>query len=712
MNLVEHLKARYALGQLGLPSALVLTALTLTGFSGYAKATAGVLSAVATIPNTDITGLGTMSTQNASGVAITGGTIAGLSSFGSTGAATFGSTVTIATGGSATLTIGDASLAGLDANIKLRTGSAKTAWLIGAQNNINNALEITPSTVAGGLIFNTPIAVFTTTGMLVKTATDNGVDALQVAGTAAFTGRLGIGVTGAYFRTDTGLEIQAIDAGLSLFQSTNPGTTSVKESFIAFGAFDSAGNKRKTGSISSMWSDTNTTTGFGVMRFNSTTAGGAADELALILVGGRGATFWATSNTDVAATRTLRINGALTTSGTITGASTISSTSGDVRAILNGSDTAVGGAFLALTNNAQDRFWVWQLSAANNMDAWRFDGAAWTKMSTYTTTGFQVNGVVSLGTAPLTNVGIEIHPSLTGSATVAGTRISYTIPSAATTVAYGYLSSGLSTAAAAFTVADIIHFYVAGATKGAGSTVTRETGLYVDDLAAAGTGSFGVSLNLTSGTGKWNLFAAGTASSFFQSNLFVGTQTAVSGVLMVVDAVGNSQQTAAAFKNTGAAAAFSVVAVWHPATTGDNNFLTFLTEAGGTTRGGVDFNRVGVLTRFNTTSDARFKRNIVDAPRTVSRDILLGTRMRQFERIENPGKLQIGVVADEVLASGFTGAVSIGDDGFMSVDKTAWSFHLISGWQDHDEKIESLSDRMMKLESYVTGYVAGAAARA
>ena len=40
--------------------------------------TGNVLSS-ATIPNTDITGLGTMSTQNASSVAITGGTITGLS---------------------------------------------------------------------------------------------------------------------------------------------------------------------------------------------------------------------------------------------------------------------------------------------------------------------------------------------------------------------------------------------------------------------------------------------------------------------------------------------------------------------------------------------------------------------------------------------------------------------------------------------------------
>ena len=62
--------------------------------SGYLKGNGtSAFTGVATIPNTDITGLGTMSTQNANAVAITGGTISGLSApiavaSGGTGAAT------------------------------------------------------------------------------------------------------------------------------------------------------------------------------------------------------------------------------------------------------------------------------------------------------------------------------------------------------------------------------------------------------------------------------------------------------------------------------------------------------------------------------------------------------------------------------------------------------------------------------------------------
>ena len=53
-----------------------------TTLSGYIKGNGtAALSGQATIPNSDITGLGTMSTQNANNVAITGGSISGLSSF-------------------------------------------------------------------------------------------------------------------------------------------------------------------------------------------------------------------------------------------------------------------------------------------------------------------------------------------------------------------------------------------------------------------------------------------------------------------------------------------------------------------------------------------------------------------------------------------------------------------------------------------------------
>lgn len=75
------------------PSTGKFTSLQATGttildtLTGYLKGTSGTVSAVTTIPYSDISGaptLGTMSTQNANSVAITGGTISGVAITGST----------------------------------------------------------------------------------------------------------------------------------------------------------------------------------------------------------------------------------------------------------------------------------------------------------------------------------------------------------------------------------------------------------------------------------------------------------------------------------------------------------------------------------------------------------------------------------------------------------------------------------------------------
>lgn len=58
--------------------------------------------------------------------------------------------------GSALLTLGGTGSSANDAEIRLRTGSGKYAFQFAAQNNINNAWEITPSTAVGGTTFNNP----------------------------------------------------------------------------------------------------------------------------------------------------------------------------------------------------------------------------------------------------------------------------------------------------------------------------------------------------------------------------------------------------------------------------------------------------------------------------------------------------------------------------------------------------------------------------
>jgi hypothetical protein len=95
-----------------------------TTLTGYVKGTGtSALTASSTIPNTDITGLGTMSTQNANSVAVTGGTINGT---------TVGAT-TAAAGTFTDLTVND--------NSTLGSSNADTINFVGRVNS-----EFTPAT--------------------------------------------------------------------------------------------------------------------------------------------------------------------------------------------------------------------------------------------------------------------------------------------------------------------------------------------------------------------------------------------------------------------------------------------------------------------------------------------------------------------------------------------------------------------------------------
>jgi hypothetical protein len=97
----------------------------------------------------------TFATLGSTGLEVTG-------ALSSTGNADFGTTIS-----SARITLGHVTNATVDNSIVLRAGSTKTAWQIGAQFNVDNGFEITPSTAAGGTTFSTPVAKFTSTGLAV-----------------------------------------------------------------------------------------------------------------------------------------------------------------------------------------------------------------------------------------------------------------------------------------------------------------------------------------------------------------------------------------------------------------------------------------------------------------------------------------------------------------------------------------------------------------
>jgi hypothetical protein len=178
--------------------------------TGYVKGTGtSALTASSTIPSTDITGLGTMSTQNANAIAVTGGTING-TTIGAT-TATTGAFTTVTASTSLTTPIVQASNSG---GLALRNSAGTTQISMGAGggdnvsinvstniNGTNAQIDISPTGTGhvhmkpsgSGAIEIAPTSVGTIDNMTIGATTPkNGsfVD-LSVTGTTSFDGSQG-----------------------------------------------------------------------------------------------------------------------------------------------------------------------------------------------------------------------------------------------------------------------------------------------------------------------------------------------------------------------------------------------------------------------------------------------------------------------------------------------------------------------------------------
>jgi hypothetical protein len=88
-------------------------------------------------------------------------------------------------------------------------------------------------------------------------------------------------------------------------------------------------------------------------------------------------------------------------------------------------------------------------------------------------------------------------------------------------------------------------------------------------------------------------------------NLLVGATTGTDGKIKV-DGTTNANNCAVWAKNSAGSSSGTYVC-WNAATTGDNKFIDFYTEASAALRGSISYNRAGGLTAYNTTSDYRAK---------------------------------------------------------------------------------------------------------
>ncbi len=135
-----------------------------------------------------------------------------------------------------------------------------------------------------------------------------------------------------------------------------------------------------------------------------------------------------------------------------------------------------------------------------------------------------VNGYMGVGGAGAANTPLRLTSTATGSSTQIGIYSAVTGDSSAVTALDGFRSL-VSTAAASFTLGDLSGFRVNNASKGAGSTINNQHGLYITDLTS-GTNNYGITSAVSSGTNKWNIYASGTAANYFAGDLRINTTAA------------------------------------------------------------------------------------------------------------------------------------------------------------------------------------------
>ena len=193
---------------------------TLTGYVKGAGTSA--MTASATIPNTDITGLGTMSTQNASAVAITGGTASGV--------AITGSTINSTVIGSGT------AAAGTFTSVAMTTGTITTAPTTG--NDIVN--KDYADAIASGINFHQSCRLATTTALAANTY-NNGASGVGATLTANANGALSVDSVAVVVGNRILVKNEATQANNGVYVVTQTGSAGAPYILTRATDFDSAG---------------------------------------------------------------------------------------------------------------------------------------------------------------------------------------------------------------------------------------------------------------------------------------------------------------------------------------------------------------------------------------------------------------------------------------------------------------------------------------
>ena len=130
------------------------------------------------------------------------------------------------------------------------------------------------------------------------------------------------------------------------------------------------------------------------------------------------------------------------------------------------------------------------------------------------------SGNVGIGAAAAAGRNFALSNPLTGSTTSRAYTSIGEIKSDVTTTA-SYYATFSNTEAASFTLTNLRHYTAIQGSFGAGSTVANQMGFVAENGLVGATNNYGFYSDISSGTGRWNFYSAGTADSYFASNNFI-----------------------------------------------------------------------------------------------------------------------------------------------------------------------------------------------
>jgi hypothetical protein len=150
-------------------------------------------------------------------------------------------------------------------------------------------------------------------------------------------------------------------------------------------------------------------------------------------------------------------------------------------------------------------------------------GTAWNYMA----------GNLGLGSTNPSNVNLRLSLNIAGGTNSYAMYAEGVVQSTVTSGA-SYYTSYASTQAASFTLTNLYHYAASQGTFGAGSTVTNQFGVYVGALIGA-TNNYGFYGGINSGTNRWNIYMAGTASNYLAGELGIGTTSINASAKVQID---------------------------------------------------------------------------------------------------------------------------------------------------------------------------------